>query len=85
MMNPYLGKTCPNRCLDKLAEQARRENIVDGHDPKLLWDDNIGDSTIRVYRWSKRLKRHTETPNGHYLSQRFKYCPHCGAKLIEER
>lgn len=84
MMSAYFGKQCPNGCLEKFLEEVRSKNYIDGHEPKLFWTYQMGYEMVSIYRWSKKLKRYPERTSGNYARLSFKYCPHCGAKLIDE-
>jgi hypothetical protein len=82
-MRNYKGiyiPACPNRCFERIVDAGIAENVVDGMEPRIA-PNGIGSSCFAFRRYSKKLKRHGHTVNGHYYSERWTHCPHCGEKL----
>lgn len=74
---------CPNKCFEKMIDEAEEENIKSGVNPRFN-AYGLGSSTIYIRRYSKRLKRHAHRANGNYLSKEWTNCPLCGERLIEK-
>lgn len=84
-MNSYRGVNlcsgdCPNGCFHKLIDRAISENTIGGVEPKVSGYQN-GRVAYEIRRYSQKLKRHTQTVNGHYVSTPWTHCPICGAEL----
>ena len=79
-VNLYSGD-CPNGCFHKLIDAAIESNVIGGVEPKVECVPGFGWAVFEVRRYSRKLRRHTHTVNGHYVSMNWVHCPICGAKL----
>lgn len=72
---------CPNGCFHKLIDRAIEENSIAGIEPKVAEVPGFGMVGFEIRRYSAKLKRHTETVNGHYAYAHWTHCPICGERL----
>ena len=86
-MNKYEYKgvwipSCPNHCFERMIDTGIEKHRIAGIEPKIT-PDGLGYSLFGFRRYSKRLKRHSQTVQGNYYSEQWTHCPHCGSKLLK--
>ena len=72
---------CPNLCFEQIIDRAILQNTANGIEPKL---NRVGGQRtwLEVRRYSIKLKRHSTRAQGNAESAQWRFCPHCGERLL---